>query len=67
MIIPAYPALLSAQGMLFADYRSDVSQTFSALLEDVDATTVNSIFSNLVATGRGLLGASAESTYTRTS
>ena len=63
VIIPAYPALLSAQGMLFADYRSDVSQTFSALLEDVDATTINTIFSNLVATGRGLLGASAEGTY----
>ena len=64
VVIPAYPALLSAQGMLFADYRSDVSRTFPVLLKDVDAATINGIFSSLAATGRGLLGAVGQGTYT---
>ena len=64
VVIPVYPALLSAQGMLFADYRSDVSRTFPVLLEDVDAATINGIFSSLAATGRGLLGAEGQGTYT---
>lgn len=55
VIIPAYPALLSAQGMLFADFRADASQSLPGLLADLDLADLNGALADLTAIGQGFL------------
>jgi N-methylhydantoinase A len=56
ILIPAYPAQLSAQGMLFADYRSDASQTVASRLDNIGPKTLEDIYYDLETTARLYLG-----------
>lgn len=51
VVVPAYPALLSAHGMLLADYRTDTAQSFPTLLDDVDGALLTARFEELEAAG----------------
>lgn len=62
VVIPAYPAMLSAQGMLFAQYRTDVSLTFSKRLADTAVDELNHVLAELDRAGEAVL-ASASGTF----
>jgi len=47
VIVPPFPGVFSAWGMLMADLRHDFSQTYIKLMSDVDTKTANRIFSDL--------------------
>jgi len=47
VIVPPFPGVFSAWGMLMADLRHDFSQTYIKLMSDVDTERVNRIFSDL--------------------
>lgn len=56
VIIPPEPALLSARGLLVADYRADAYRTMSARLDAAEASRVSRVFSELEAEARRQLG-----------
>ena len=56
VLIPAYPAQLSAQGMLFAEYRSDASQTIASRLDRIPPKALGDIYSDLESAARLTLG-----------
>jgi len=47
VIVPPFPGVFSAWGMLMADLRHDFSQTYIKLMSDVDTERVNRIFRDL--------------------
>lgn len=61
VIIPRDAALLSARGLLVADYRSDAYRTMSLRLDAVEADHVSSALSDLEAEAREQLGDAMES------
>jgi N-methylhydantoinase A len=60
VMIPTYPALLSARGMLLADYRTDLSLTYPALLSDVDGQHLTELFEELEVAGCARLPSSED-------
>jgi N-methylhydantoinase A len=56
LLIPAEPALLSARGLLMADYRADAYRTLSADLASVDPQLVSRTLAELDADARNQLG-----------
>jgi N-methylhydantoinase A len=59
VIIPPDPALLSARGLLMADYRSDAYRTMPVRLDAVEADRVSSVLSELESEARRQLGNAA--------
>jgi len=49
VIVPPFPGVFSAWGMLMADLRHDFGQTYIRPMNDADVTTVNGIFRELEA------------------
>lgn len=62
VVVPAYPAMLSAQGMLFAQYRTDVSRTFRKRLADTTIEELAGVLAELDRAGKAVL-ASASGTF----
>jgi N-methylhydantoinase A len=49
VIVPPFPGVFSAWGMLMADLRHDFGQTYIRPMNDADVTTINGIFRELEA------------------
>lgn len=49
IIVPPFPGVFSAWGMLMADMRHDFNQTFLGPMEDVDLGTINGMYRELEA------------------
>lgn len=47
IIVPPFPGVFSAWGMLMADMRHDFSQTYLKPMDEVDLSTINSIYREL--------------------
>ena len=60
VMIPNYPALLSARGMLLADYRTDLSLSHPTLLSAVDGKKLTGLFEDLEASGAAYLPSSSD-------
>jgi N-methylhydantoinase A len=56
VLVPAYPGLLSAQGMLFTDYQTELSRTVARLLTEIEPDELTAMCDELAAQCSSLLG-----------
>jgi N-methylhydantoinase A len=54
VVVPPYSGVFSAWGMLMADLRHDLSQTYITALESADVDTINGVFADLTDRVKGI-------------